>query len=214
MDALSIAPYLNSCREVVERELITSVSGYNRLQWLWYLRRLPRHVFQGTLATTYGYDSGLAEVLSDHGHKDATTEDSTINTVYKIDHSVVRRILKFCGGVKFLSQLHVLHRLAGKGSHFSFSQSQHLGLPEAQPSIAVAQAIRLYDKRTAAGADLLNRVGTRVSSDYKKDRKPSLPFSLSHWRSIHSGGSFLVDDCPKSMLTSRLTTDLSPRSSH
>ena len=172
LDALTITPYLNSCRELVEQELIKSASGYNRLRWLWYLRRLPRHIFEGTLPTTFSYDSSLAEILSEYGNTNTTATSSPGSAVsYKIDDSVVRRVVKFCGGVILLSQIHVLLRLAGKGAFFSFETSQISALPDARPSIEISQAIRLYDKRVAAGSHFLNRTGTSITSDQQLDKE-------------------------------------------
>src|SRR5712691_2618949 len=79
-DAPTITPYLICCRNVVEQELIASVAGYNCLRWLWYLRRLPRHIFQGVLPTTYGYDTALAEILSGYGGTEATAHVSIGST--------------------------------------------------------------------------------------------------------------------------------------
>jgi hypothetical protein len=172
LDPLTVTPYLNSCRELVEQELIKSASGYNRLRWLWYLRRLPRHIFEGTLPTTFSYDSSLAEVLSEYGNTNTTAKSSPGSAVsYKIDDPVVRRVVKFCGGVILLSQIHVLLRLAGKGSFFSFETSQISALPGARPSIEISQAIRLYDKRVAAGSHFLNRTGTIITSDQQLDKE-------------------------------------------
>ena len=172
LDALTITPYLNSCRELVEQELIKSASGYNRLRWLWYLRRLPRHIFEGTLPTTFSYDSSLAEILSEYGNTNTTATSSPGSAVsYKIDDSVVRRVVKFCGGVILLSQIHVLLRLAGKGAFFSFETSQISALPDARPSIEISQAIRLYDKRVAAGSHFLNRTGTSITSDQQLNKE-------------------------------------------
>ena len=172
IDALTITPYLNSCRELIEQELIKSASGYNRLRWLWYLRRLPRHIFEGTLPTTFSYDSSLAETLSEYGNTTTTAKYSPGAAVnYKIDDSVVRRVLKFCGGVSLLSEIHVLLRLAGKASLFSFRTSQLSALPNAHPSFEISQAIRLYDKRIAAGSHFLTRTGTVITSDQQLDKE-------------------------------------------
>lgn len=170
--APTITPYLHSCRELVEQELVKSASGYNRLQWLWYLRRLPRHIFEGTLPTTFSYDSSLAEVLSEYGNRNTTANSRPGNAVsYKIDDSTARRVVKFCGGVILLSQIHVLLRFAGKGSLFTFETSQISALPDARPSIEISQAIRLYDKRGAAGSHFLNRTGTVITSDHRLEKE-------------------------------------------
>lgn len=172
LGALTIEPYLNSCRELVEQELIKWASGYNQLQWLWYLRRLPPHIFQGTLATTFSYDSSLAEVLSEYGNTNTTAKSSPGRAVsYKIDDSVVRRVVKFCAGIILLSQIQVLLRLAGKGSLFSFEASRISALPDARPSVEILQSIRLFDKRTAAGSGFLNRTGTVITSDQELDEE-------------------------------------------
>jgi hypothetical protein len=63
-DPIIAAQFLNSCRELVEEDLKINAAGYSSIRWLWMLRRLPRRIFAGRLATTYGYDTALAEIIS------------------------------------------------------------------------------------------------------------------------------------------------------
>ncbi len=63
-DHMQLCLYLEKCHDLVEARLKQSASYYSKLQWLWYLRRLPHTVFEGHLSTTLTYDSGLAETLS------------------------------------------------------------------------------------------------------------------------------------------------------
>ncbi|HYT57752.1 MAG TPA: hypothetical protein VEQ38_23845 [Verrucomicrobiae bacterium] len=155
---------------------------------------MPRHIFEGTLPTTFSYDSSLAEVLSEYGNTNTAAKSSPGSAVsYKIDDSVVRRVVKFCGGVILLSQIHVLLRLAGKGSLFSFETSQISALPDARPSIEISQAIRLYDKRVAAGSHFLNRTGTVITSNQQLDKEDTSSIFLitraeqPFWARVASG---------------------------
>ena len=166
-DPLTIAPFLNSCRKLVEEELKRTSSGYSAFRWLWYLRRLPKFIFEGNLSTTYAYDACLAEVIS--GLNRVTSPASTFSegsTSYVINYdlndSVVRRVLKFCRGVRYLSQIHVLIRLAGKGAEFYFKS---WALPLCRLDSEREEAIKLYDNRVAKGGRPLNRVGTVVASE-------------------------------------------------
>ena len=51
--APTITPYLHSCRELVEQELVKSASGYNRLTMAMVSKEVARYIFEGTLPTTF-----------------------------------------------------------------------------------------------------------------------------------------------------------------
>jgi hypothetical protein len=163
VDPITITPFLNHCRELVEEQLIKNVAGYSKFRWLWYLRRLPRSYFEGELSTTYPYDAALAEVVSGLGGGVGDSPNLRKGFLfYPINESVVKRILKFRVGVSYLSQVHTLIRMAGKGAEFRFTK---YALPEPRVEATKVEAIRLYDNRVENGGAIFGRVGTVVTSE-------------------------------------------------
>lgn len=165
----SIWRFLDSCRRVVENRLVKEAEGYSAFRWLWYLRRLPRLVFEGQLATTYAYDATLAEVLSGLGGHGQDASDQLAVT-YPINDAVVWRVLKFCGGVRYLSNIHSLMRMAAKDVRFSFRNDETLPTPT--PSAEQLEAIGLYDERNTASFNplqVLHRTGSAVASEVEGD---------------------------------------------
>ncbi|MFZ5866884.1 MAG: hypothetical protein ACOYXY_13455 [Thermodesulfobacteriota bacterium] len=155
--------FLHTCRQFIEGELASWVSGWSAARWLWYLRRLPRHVFARELSTTYGYDSALAEVVSAESRApDTTKRPSGAMLAYDINDSVVRRLVRYSYRIKALSQTHVLIRLANKGVKLVHDK---YALPEDKMTSEQKEAISLYDRRTALGGHPLGRVGTIVASE-------------------------------------------------
>jgi hypothetical protein len=81
---------------------------------------------------------------------------------YKLDEHVIRRVLRFCEKVRFLSDIHTLIRKAGKGFEFSFGAG---AIPRERANTDLEKAIRFYDHRVATeGIGLLGRLGTVASS--------------------------------------------------
>ena len=57
--------YLTQCITTIgDAAARAARNGYGAFQWLWYLRRVPRAVLEGSLETTAPYDLSLAEVLA------------------------------------------------------------------------------------------------------------------------------------------------------
>jgi hypothetical protein len=163
-DPIEVAPFLHECRLVVEKHLRKMANVYPSLQWLWYLRRLPRFVFAGRLGTTFTYDVTLAEVISGQGGLDTRRTPLSSGFVrYEINHVDIQNVLQFCAGVRLLSQIHVLLRLAGKGCFFRFNERE--ALPKDIRTPEQYQAIQLYDKRVDTFGHPFSHTGTVITSD-------------------------------------------------
>jgi hypothetical protein len=65
-DPATATAVLDECIQQITVELRRWANAETSIRWLWMLRRLPRRVFEGNLATTIGYDRTLAEVVSSH----------------------------------------------------------------------------------------------------------------------------------------------------
>jgi hypothetical protein len=157
-DWRSVTPFLKYCHQVVEREVKTVIRPYPSFQWLWYLRRLPPHIFSGSLRTTLGYDSALAETITGlaRSNKSLPLRNGEMTLIksgqskksipltgeiaFEIDQKVVRHVLKLCAYALFLSDIHVKLRYAGKGATFQFTEH---ALPQQQPTNEEENAIRL-----------------------------------------------------------------------
>jgi hypothetical protein len=161
-DPIEAAPYLHSFRTNLEQHISSLAAGYSSVRWLWYLRRLPSTVFEGTLVTTSSYDAALAETASGmYGTGVDNLRENGERVSYDTKGLVIARILRLCVAVRWLSQTHVLLRYAGKGASFRFKRDNPL--PEAQPTEEQEAAIKLYDGRAAARQMGFGRVGTAVA---------------------------------------------------
>lgn len=158
---------------LVTAEIQRWADGYSPIRWLWMLRRLPREVFEGTLSTTYGYDSVLAEVIS--GRSTQTRREArypnAATLTYSLEGAVVTRLARFCEGVRFLSDLHRCYRWAGKGSGFRFEAGRR---PQEIADSSLRSAVELYDKRVEASERPLSRMGTSVAMPELPERLDKL----------------------------------------
>jgi len=159
-NACDITPFLKLCHELVLKELEGIVTLYPSFQWIWYLRRLPLHVFSGNLRTTFLYDITLAETVTGSGRSTEPISIREGQIEYDINQKVVRRILRLCAHVVFLSQIQVLLRRAGKGAKFFFTEH---GLPEAILTAEQDASIQLYDSRKELGDSFFTGTGTAFS---------------------------------------------------
>ncbi len=162
LDVNELTAYLQRTRLITENKLKTYANVYSPLRWLWYIRRLPYEVFEGDIETTGPYDQILAEAVSSfskYKSKDYLICDGQLQ--FELSPSVARRVLKFCGGVKYLSDLHSSLRLAGKGV-ISHSLNE-FGLPEFSPTEEQTQTIARYDQRVAHRGSPFGTIGTLAS---------------------------------------------------
>jgi hypothetical protein len=149
--SLSTYDYLRAAYEAVRDKVkfeLASNLAISSYEWLWYLRRLPRAIFQGELRTTYGYDSILAEVLAGWAPRVARSapisqEDGTL--AFPVNRSRLGDVLWLCAWTLLLSEAHAAIRWSSKGVEFAFSDDQPF--PEAIPSPSQRRAVRLYDTR-------------------------------------------------------------------
>jgi hypothetical protein len=96
--ALSIGAVNERMRQVVSRR--------SSLHWIWMLRRLPTSVFEGTLATTLGYDQTLAEAATGVAleSNDATVAPDLVVT-FPLDQAVLNDLADLCSLVRFASDV-------------------------------------------------------------------------------------------------------------
>ena len=150
VEGLVASRYIEKCIEILKCELIQTHSEYSAARWLWYVRRLPRHVFSGNYLTTLGYDRSLAESLSWYCNgKEYGISSNAI--VFPISESIIRHVLRFASGTRLLSHFHSLYRQAGKGVKFHIPSKS--SVPAALEDSSIRNAIVDYDKRHEIGQD-------------------------------------------------------------
>ena len=162
-DAQTASIFFNSAREIVEEEIKSKASRFSSVEWLWYLRRLPRLVFEGSLSSTFGYDRTLAEVNSHIGSAKIFRRSIDIEKnqiTYRVTPLIARDIVRFCLANIYLSQIHTDLRLTGKGVQYRFASKAY---PERIANTDVEEAIRLYDERNATYGGFFASSGTLVS---------------------------------------------------
>jgi hypothetical protein len=161
----AITPYLTQCRTLVEKELAKRASRFSSLQWMWYLRRLPRSIFEGSISTTWAYDFVLAHIIAYAGaHTPRRPNIVQKNIAFNVKSSIARFLLQYASEVKFLSQIHVMLRFAGKGASFKFGEA---GLPEYSITPELEAAIHLYDVRNSNTGLSFGRMGTNIVAESK-----------------------------------------------
>ena len=124
------------------------VSAY---QWIWYLRRLPKAIFQGELKTTYPYDSSLAGVVSGWAPSLSTSPPVAADgaLAYPVTKPILKAVLRLCAWTLLLSEFHAALRWSSKGVLFTFLGD--FPVPIADPTSAQRAAVRDYDSRVARG---------------------------------------------------------------
>lgn len=145
----------------VEEELATWATRYSGPRWLWLLRRVPEHVFEGTVPTTSGYDTALAETVSGRSSRQ-TAEHASCNgqVSFSVDREVLTWLARFCAGVRLLSHIHVMYRWSAKGAAFRFTRG---AMPTNEASDELATAVHRYDQRVASENSPLRRLGTPIA---------------------------------------------------
>lgn len=142
LDGVDAANYLQAFVPLIQADVIEQHSGYGPVRWLWYLRRAPDSLFEGSYGTTLGYDRLLAEMLS---AQFTATDASDVATrvAFRVDEAAFRHLARYVGRVKLLSQLHMLYRRVGKGAVLDASHP----ILVAHTSEAIDRAIQIYDVR-------------------------------------------------------------------
>ena len=171
----AVVNYFQEARKIVDSTLREQIVRYSSFRWLWYLRRLPRFVFEGHLPTTYLYDSSLAEAISGTSTSRSPYKILRGTLVYPIKSEPLEFLMKFCVGVICLSQIHSNIRLASKGVEFEFTDHA-FGKEHATPQ--QIDAIELYDKRGARGFSVMRLPGSGTigTSEPDGERTPLAMF--------------------------------------
>lgn len=147
LEGAEAADYLHALISITEDAIVREHDAYGSVRWLWYLRRTPNELFEGDVSTTGAYDRTLAEVLMTRctSSRDASLYEDRV--AFKVDKSILRHLARLIGRVKFLSQLHVLYRLVGKGARLDTRTLIRVEKPDEK----ARQAIDIYDERHERG---------------------------------------------------------------
>lgn len=172
VDSQRALEVLRDVHVTILNDLEERAAGYSAIRWLFMLRRLPEIVFAGVLPTTMAYDSALAEVISSKSIRTERIIGSMPSFGFNVDGGCVRRLLRFCEGVRTLSQIHVLARWCGKGAGLRISKDWELNTDVAEE---VRAAVRMYDQRSSRDRNEWSAAGTDLFDE-----------------EIHSEGSILV----------------------
>lgn len=142
LSGIEAANYLQIVLQLTQADILEQHCGYGSVRWLWYLRRAPDTLFEGSYRTTMGYDRLLAEVLSSQFKREDSSELAQL-VRFRIDGSAFRHLARYIGRVKLLSNLHILYRRVGKGSVLDASSPVLV----AETSEHIEHAIQIYDTR-------------------------------------------------------------------
>ena len=156
---------LRAAHEKMEKILKAEIENDSKYKWLWFLRRVPNHIFDetGNLISTVIQRRKLAEALICKFCNDKI--DGNINKhtkciEFKVDEKTMQRVLSFCFGVKRLDHLQVLMRWGGKVDSFKFSGKYCLPIYIASPE--TRKAVELYDARLESETFNFTRLGTAL----------------------------------------------------
>ena len=139
---IEAANYLQTIIPLTQADMIKQHSNYGAVRWLWYLRRAPDSLFEGSYGTTLGYDRLLAEILSSQ-FTALDIGEAVERVAFRVNDSTFRYLARYIGRVKLLSHLHVLYRRVGKGATLDASRP----ILMANTSDAIDRAIHIYDLR-------------------------------------------------------------------
>jgi len=157
--------YLTRIAAVVETELASDASAYSADRWLWYLRSVPDSIFpfhdQGTLV----HDRFLAETVAGLFAGPVALRRSTI----PIDDESWRHVLRFCGRVLLLSDVHGAIRWSAMNVPFRITDNM---LPTPEPSSETSEAVNLYESRLESEGATFARMGimTELSAPEAGDK--------------------------------------------
>jgi hypothetical protein len=142
------------------------VTKHSRLRWLWMLRRMPTYVFEGSLTTTLGYDTLLAEVLTGNaGQRPGTLKLIDAQITYDLNRNVLDDLCTLCMAARYLSELHRAFRWAAKGAAIEFSPHT---APLEDCSDSLRESVTLYDRRFEVPRFPSSRLGT--GTDFSRPR--------------------------------------------
>jgi hypothetical protein len=141
--------------------------SYGRYRWLWYLRRLPDVVFEGSLETTGPYNRHVVEVLATRGAGPTHAMGTPSNDgTFPLDGTAIKRIAWICGFAHAFRQYQVIFRVVGKGGGMDFSQAVPgllFRLAQSQREESLDRQIEVYDRRNEQN-NVLSNIGVPIDS--------------------------------------------------
>lgn len=149
-------------RDRVRFEIASNLS-YSAYRWIWYIRRLPKPIFSGTLKTTYGYDSLLADVISGWAPNIAVQPPVSVQryVTFPLNRTILAEVLRLCAWAVLLSEIHAAIRWSSKNVEFRFVDG--MPIPIANPRPDELAAVNLYDRRMERGPmSFLGGMATRT----------------------------------------------------
>lgn len=143
-------PAIADAIRIVEARVVSWAQAESPLEWLFWLRRLPPRVFEGDLRSTEGYDLTLAEVLSARSGATIAPVITPTSVRFPLRPATPQHIARFAQGVRFISELHVAYRWAGKGG---LTVCRRDGTLDRVVPLAVRRSARAYDERCDRAGD-------------------------------------------------------------
>jgi len=136
-------PFLRDCIEATERHIAKHAASYTVGRWMWYLRHLPRVVFD-----IVGHEEGVrARHLAESIAALYGTADEDSRTPFRINQSTMKRIIRFAGMVLHLDSIHGHYQWTGTDTPFRFGARP---VPDSNPPADVAAAVTTYLQRLDA----------------------------------------------------------------
>lgn len=148
--AIEAHQYLSRCRQVIIQDLKDQCKIFPIYRWIWYLRRMPNHIFDyvRTLPGTTIERRKLAESIvgAFAGDKsEGNFDKETKAVVFDVNRRIVEQLLEFIFTTNELNRFDSLIRWAAKGCDFCMASNVQMLLPK--PTDELETAVRLYDTR-------------------------------------------------------------------
>jgi hypothetical protein len=136
-------PFLRECIKDTELHIAKHAVSYTVGRWMWYLRHLPRAVFD-----IVGHEEGVrARHLAESIAALYGASDENSRTPFRINQSTMRQIIRFAGMVFHLDSIHGHYQWTGTDAPFRFGTRP---LPDANPPADVKTAVSTYLQRLDA----------------------------------------------------------------
>lgn len=141
---------LHSCRLHFERYATSLISAIDPYTSLFYLRRIPRRAFEGSISTTGPYRRRIAEVLSTRSTSEKTWPVRTPPrpVIPPLNRAEAESLIELTYAASLIGLMHSNLRRAGKGQEIEWLPGRP---PEAviDDDTDLEEAIQRYDNRTA-----------------------------------------------------------------
>ena len=150
-------PLLIALRAQLEERARRDAQGYSAYRWLWYLRRIPDALTEGSISTTAPYTVAVAEILTDQNRKEEPPDFTGRWMSFKTDEHVARHVLMLVCRARAIFTIHRHIRTVSKGCALAFD---HDGFPRDVCADGLMQSMRHYDERMSRSQTFLARAGT------------------------------------------------------